>query len=83
MTISFKIGKSLYFCNLMEIMMNKRLILLLVLLSFQNVFSDSTPPPPPTPPPGLPIDSGIIMMLFVGAFLGVYLLRKLSLKNRV
>ncbi|NHN27363.1 hypothetical protein FIA58_016915 [Flavobacterium jejuense] len=62
-------------------MMNKRLILLLVLLSFQSVFSDSTPPPPPTPPPGLPINNGVVFMIVVGLILGCYALRKINLKK--
>ncbi|MBF02316.1 MAG: hypothetical protein CMP76_03375 [Flavobacterium sp.] len=67
----------------MEIMMNKRLILLLVLMSFQNVFSDSTPPPPPpTPPPGLPIDNGVVAMIFAGLIFGYYIIRKADLKKK-
>ncbi|WP_236554650.1 hypothetical protein [Flavobacterium sp. 9AF] len=63
-------------------MMNKRLILLLVLMSFQNAFSDSTPPPPPpTPPPGLPIDTGVIALLLTGLLLGYYLIRKINSKK--
>jgi hypothetical protein len=65
----------------MEIMMNKRLILLLVLLSFQNVFSDSTPPPPPTPPPGMPIDNGIVAMIIIGLLFGCYAVRNIKLKK--
>lgn len=63
--------------------MNKRLILLMVLLSFQNAFSDSTPPPPPTPPPGLPIDSGVILMILVGVSLGIYTIKKWSFKKSI
>ncbi|HJS01544.1 MAG TPA: hypothetical protein VJ780_11480 [Flavobacterium sp.] len=62
-------------------MMNKRLILLLVLLSFQNVFSDSTPPPPPTPPPGVPIDNGIVAMILIGVLFGCYVVRNIKLKK--
>ncbi|WP_240723670.1 hypothetical protein [Flavobacterium sp. J27] len=62
--------------------MNKRLILLLVLMSFQNVFSDSTPPPPPpTPPPGLPINNTVVAMIFVGLLLGFYLIRKFKVRR--
>ena len=32
-----------------------------------------TPPPPPTPPPGLPvpIDGGLMVLLFGGLYLGI------------
>ena len=61
--------------------MNKRLILLLVLLSFQNVFSDSTPPPPPTPPPGVSIDNGIVIMILIGVLFGCYAVRNIRFKK--
>ena len=47
-----------------------------------KVFAHKAPPQPKpsgTPPVGLPIDNYIILALIIGAFLGVYFLKKRKL----
>lgn len=50
--------------------------LLFLLISFVGVAQTMPPPPQPPPPPGLPIDSGILAMMVLGLFYGVYKLLK-------
>ncbi len=43
------------------------------------IFIQITPPPtPPPPPPGLPIDSGIIVLVILAAIYGALIIRKKS-----
>ena len=58
----------------------------LLLLSFLSMVTtiyaapgDPPPPPPPTPPPGLPIDNGLIYLIFIGLLYGLYKVRKYKL----
>lgn len=60
----------------MKVTVQKIVLVLTVLLSSQNIFSEGNNPPPPTPPPGLPIDGGIVIMFFVALGLGYVLTRK-------
>ncbi|WP_320815982.1 hypothetical protein [Flavobacterium sp.] len=61
----------------MKVTIQKIVLVLMVMLSSQNVFSEIAPPPPtPPPPPGLPIDGGIVLMFFVALGLGYILTRK-------
>ena len=64
---------------------------LFVLISFVGVAqgSKSLPPPVdpshvsgggPPPPPGLPIDSGVYVLLVIGLVYGAYKMKKLRLK---
>jgi len=58
------------------IIQNKRIFasILFVLISFVSVAqgSGNPPPPMPPPPPGLPIDSGVLILLLLGLLLGAY-----------
>ena len=61
------------------IIQNKRIIasILFVLISFVSIAQGSGPPPPaPPPPPGLPIDSGLLILLISGLFFGVFSLTR-------
>ena len=61
---------------------NKKILasILFVLISFVSVAqgSGNPPPPMPPPPPGLPIDSGIFILLLLGLLLGVHFKLKAS-----
>ena len=52
----------------------------LFFIGFSSMAQGATPPPPmPPPPPGLPIDGGIVVLLFVtGLAFGIYKLIKNS-----
>ncbi|MES2545078.1 MAG: hypothetical protein V4548_09355 [Bacteroidota bacterium] len=53
--------------------MKKVLFVAAVFLSIPASYGQEVPePPPPTPPPGLPIDGGIMALLFVSIFFGLY-----------
>jgi len=49
-----------------------RIILVFTVLFCSNFSFAAPEPPPPTPPPGLPVDGGIVAMLFVALVLGAY-----------
>jgi hypothetical protein len=61
--------------------MNKIVLLVVILLSFNQAYSDVPPPPPPTPPPGTPIDSGLVILFFIAISLGYYLSKKIYSKK--
>ncbi|MCG1037396.1 PID-CTERM protein-sorting domain-containing protein [Polaribacter sargassicola] len=52
------------------------LLVFFVCIGINNIYSQKTPPPPPqtgdtvTPPPGLPIDSGLAILLVCGIAYG-------------
>lgn len=60
----------------MKVTIQKIVLVLMVMLSSQFVFSQIPPPPSPPPPPGLPIDGGVVAMFFVALGLGYILTRK-------
>lgn len=66
----------------MKLTMNKILFLIVILLSFNQAYSDTPPPPPPTPPPGVPIDSGLVVFFFIAIGLGYYISTKIYIKKR-
>lgn len=54
-------------------------LLVLLLLTMSSVVSAAPgdpPPPTPPPPPGAPIDNGIIYLVIIGLFYGVYILKR-------
>ncbi len=51
--------------------------ILFVLISFAGA-AQGPPPPQPPPPVGLPIDSGILILLFIGLLYGAYRILKLK-----
>jgi hypothetical protein len=50
--------------------------ILFLLISFVGMAQTMPPPPQPPPPPGLPIDSGVLVVMVLGVFFGVYKLLK-------
>ena len=50
---------------------------LFVLVTFKS-FAQEPPPPGPPPPVGLPIDSGLIILMVVAVIYGVYIVLKLN-----
>ena len=61
--------------------MKKRILLMLSIVSISTAYAaGGNPPPPPTgpPPPGLPIDNGILILLFFALTLGFIYLKKSS-----
>lgn len=65
----------------MKLTMNKIFLLGVILLSFNQAYSDIPPPPPPTPPPGTPIDSGLVILLFIAISFGYYMTTKIDTKK--
>ena len=61
-------------------MQNKRITISILFVFISTVClaqGESLPPPGPSPPPGVPIDSGVLIAVFIGLFYGV----KKILKN--
>ena len=56
----------------------KRILLVAIFLCMSTIaFSKGRPPVPgPPPPPGLPIDSGIILLVSSGILYGAYKIKK-------
>lgn len=73
--------RSDYILQPMKLTMNKIFLLVVILLSFNQAFSDVPPPPPPTPPPGTPIDSGLVILFFIAISLGYYISTKIHTKK--
>ncbi len=65
--------------------MNKRILLMLSIISISTAYAaGGNPPPPPTgpPPPGFPIDNGILILLFLALTLGfTYIKKQSTIKN--
>ena len=62
-------------------------LILSLLVSLATFFAYAAPPvgpPPPTPPPppGLPIDNGVLLLVFVAMIYGFYTLRKFKLQSK-
>lgn len=53
----------------------KKILILIVLVSF-TTYAGPTPPPPGLPPPAVTIDREVELLLAAGVFLGVYWIRK-------
>ena len=68
----------------MKIVPTRFLILLAILLPLADCFAAPNDPPPPTPPPppGQPIDGGIIFLLTIAIFYGLYIVYKNNLKHK-
>jgi hypothetical protein len=67
----------------MKIVPNSLLTLLAFLFSLVNCNAAAIDPPPPSPPPppGLPIDSGIVVLLCAAILLGIYKLNQIRLNK--
>ena len=64
----------------MKIVPNRIIIILAVFFLQQTtVFADAGPPPPstPPPPPGLPLDSGLVILVVISILFGIYKLNKI------
>jgi hypothetical protein len=69
----------------MKIAPRKISLSLLVLLTTLSTFAAppvGPPPPTPPPPPGLPIDSSIVLLVFVAIVYGFYTLNKFKLQSK-
>ncbi|WP_445711409.1 PID-CTERM protein-sorting domain-containing protein [Flavobacterium sp.] len=67
----------------MKLIVNKIVFILMMLVSFEGVFSQTNPPPPPSPPPGdVPVDGGVWFMLVVGIVFGYYSIRYIYKNKR-
>ena len=51
-------------------------ILILLTLGFSTLVQAAPGPPPPPPPPGLPIDTGLVVLILAAIGLGVIKLKK-------
>ena len=61
----------------MNIFLNKRLIVLTVLVTAINIYAAPNPPEPtPPPPPGFSIDAGILILIGCSILFGFYKLKK-------
>ena len=63
---------------------NLILSLLVGLTTFFTYAAPAGGPPPPTPPPppGLPIDSSVLLLVFVAMAYGFYTLRRFKLQSK-
>ncbi|HSD14105.1 MAG TPA: hypothetical protein VLB74_05620 [Flavobacterium sp.] len=61
--------------------LQKLIVIAVVLFNVPVVFSQSEPPPPPTPPPGLPIDTGVAVLLAGALGLAFYYLKNSRTKK--
>lgn len=68
----------------MKIARNKLLGVLGMLFTCAGSFAASTDPPPPTPPPppGLPIDGGVLILLFISVLFGLYKVYQFNLNKK-
>ncbi|RBP34733.1 hypothetical protein DFR65_101632 [Oceanihabitans sediminis] len=73
----------LYIYNTM-INRNKNMLasVLFVLISFVCVAQDTPQPPAPAPPPGLPIDSGVYVILVIGLMYGAYKILRFKVNSK-
>ncbi len=52
-------------------------------LCCNSSFASNNPPPPiPPPPPGLPIDGGLVVLMFASVILGFYKIYNLKKASR-
>lgn len=62
----------------MKFIKNKFFCLILFLLGIMQVMAVPKPPSPtgkiPPPPPGLPIDDGLLLVIFIALTYGVYII---------
>lgn len=69
----------------MRIIPNKISSVLVMLFTcvFSYAAPGGTPPPPtPPPPPGLPVDGGIMVLLFVSVLYGLYKIYQLNINKK-
>lgn len=69
----------------MRLFLNKIFFLAVFFLSLNVCYGqEDTPPepPPPTPPPGLPIDGGVLVLLFISILFGIYKIHQYNLDKK-
>ncbi|MBY0487922.1 MAG: hypothetical protein K2P85_12160 [Flavobacteriaceae bacterium] len=67
----------------MKIVPNKKIVVFAGLLCSNFIFAAPTPPEPiPPTPPGLPLDSGLLVLIFVSIIYGFYKIYNLKKASR-
>ncbi len=68
----------------MRFFLNKIFFLAVFFLTFTVCYGqgEEPPPPPPTPPPGLPVDGGILVLLFISIIFGIYKIYQYNLNKK-